>query len=243
MAKQPNPTLDQVREANDVTALAQVNTTPMSIIAAMAERGSDPAQIEKMMDLQERWERNRAAEEFADALAEFQSMCPSIHKGRSGAHGAKFAGFDDIMAAIRPVLARCRLSVSFDTESTDGKSISCTCIVKRGIHEHRTKFTCPVATDLKANASQQYGSALSYVKRYAMCAALNIVVTDEDTDAGDLGGEPITQEQVKQLHDLLVQTESDTALFLEWAKVEQLADITQGAHYTKCLNAVKGKVK
>lgn len=256
--KTVNPSFAEISRANDdpPTALMEAPrpqdapptsidaTTPMSIIASALAAGKvDTDQLSKLMDLQERWERNRAAESFAQALAKFQSKCPPIHKGRSGAHGAKFAGFDDIMAMIRPVLAECGLSVSFDTESTDGKSIAATCIVKHGIHEHRTKFVCPVATDLKANASQQYGSALSYVKRYSMCAALNIVVTDEDVDAGNLDAEPITDEQRAELFRLLTETKSDTTKFMAWLGVEQLADITQGKQYDKALAAVRAKMK
>ena len=220
--------------------------TPMDIIADMVRRGAEPDQLAKLMDLQERYERNLAASDFASALAKFQSKCPQIHKGRRGAHDATFASYDDIMHVIRPLLAECGLSISFDTEYTDGKSITATCIVKHGIHEHRTKFTCPTPTDMKANASQQYGAALSYVKRYALCAALNLVVTNEDTDGNQIDNTPITPEQAIQVGDCIEAKKVNLPAFMEWVTVVakcEVADIDQipARVFDKVWDALKRK--
>ena len=237
---QTNMTVTEMRKINEEPPEPM---TPMTLIQAAVQKGGDITQLEKLMDLQERYERNQAAASFASALAEFQGKCPPIHKGRSGAHGAKFAGFDDIMATIKPFLAACGLSVSFDTEHTDDNRINCTCIIKHGIHEHRTKFTCPVATDLKANSSQKYGSALSYVKRYSLSAALNLVTTDEDVDAQDQGADFITQDQVAELHALLTQTGSNIPAFFAWMGVDEIGTITQGKQFNAAIAAVRKKVK
>jgi hypothetical protein len=42
---------------------------------------------------------------------------------------------------------------------------------------------------MRVNETQKFGAALSYAKRYALQGALNIVVTDEDTDACEPHGE------------------------------------------------------
>lgn len=210
----------------------QVEPTPMSIIAQMVQTGGDPAQLEKMMDLQERWQRNSAAAAFAQALAKFQSICPPIHKGRR-ADRFSFAGLDDIMAVIRPILAQCGLSVSFDVEhQAESNTINICCITKCGIHEHRTRLACPVPKELKVNSTQQYGAAMSYAKRYALCAALNIVVTDEDVDASNVTSDFITADQVKELHDLLTQTNSNVGAFLQWIGVEELAALPASKYAT-----------
>lgn len=204
---------------------ATAEPTPMSIIAQMVQGGADTTALQNMMDMQERWERNQAAKAFADALAKFQRNCPPVHKGRR-ADRFNFAGFDDIMSVIRPILSDCGLSISFDIEhNAESNTINIICIVKHGIHEHRTRLACPVPKELKVNSTQQYGAAMSYAKRYALCAALNIVVTDEDVDAANLTGDFITPDQVKEINDLLTETQSNAVAFLQWLGADELATI------------------
>lgn len=154
---------------------------PMDLLSMAVERGTDPAQLEKLTELYERWQRNQAAQAFADALASFQRDCPQIHKSRKADRFA-YASYDDIMHQVQPVLADCGLSVSFDMEQTQANMMTCTVIVKGGVHEQRTKLTVPIPDSIKVSSTQQYGAAVSYVKRYALCAALNIVVTNEDRE-------------------------------------------------------------
>lgn len=176
--------------------------TPMDIIARVASE-ADPDKMAKLMELQERWERSRAEAELAGALTRFQAECPPIHKGRK-ADRFSFAGFDDIIATIRPLLARFGLSVSFDTEHAEAGAMKATCIVRKGIASHRTTMSVPVPVELRVNKTQQFGAALSYVKRYTLCSALNIVVTDEDVDAENLHSEAfITEQQAKTLANLI----------------------------------------
>lgn len=197
---------------------------PMAIIAAGLESGTlQPEQLSKLMDLQERWERNAAASAFGDALAAFQRDCPPIVKERR-ADRYYFAGLDDIMAKIRPVLGRHGLSVTFDTEHNDGGNLTVVCIVRHGIHEQRSRHTMPVPKELKVNSAQQYGAALSYAKRYALCAALNIVVTDEDNDAAT-PTEYITPEQAVQIEEMLDAYNVNRPAFFTWIGVPSVAEI------------------
>jgi len=227
--------------------------TPMDIIADMVRRGAEPDQLAKLMDLQERYERNRAASAFADALAKFQSKCPQIHKGRRG-DKANYASFDDIMHVIRPLLAECGLSISFDLDYIDEKRIDITTIVRHGIHENRTKSWCPVPANIIAkatgagilNASQLNGSARSYAKRYAIVEALNIVVTDEDTDGNMPDNTPITREQAIQVNDCIEAKKVDQAAFLQWVTVlakTEVAEVDQipAAVFPKVWDMLKRK--
>lgn len=202
-------------------------TTPLAIIATAIERGVPAAELAQLMDLQERYERNQAAAAFGAAVARFQSLCPIVHKSRntkeSGNFGYAFASYDDVMRAAGPALKECGLALNFSSEHVDS-GIKVTCRVRHGMHYEDHTLTVPVPS-MKVNDTQRYGAALSYAKRYALCAALNIVVSDEDTDAANLDSEPIRESQLKQLRDLLMATNSDGARFLKWAKVERLEDL------------------
>lgn len=216
-------------EANAVTIREPEN--PMALMQIAIERGTDPDQLEKLMGLQERWERNQAAKAFGQAMADFQSQCPAITKTRGvNLTGGKrndylYASLDDIMRKIQPVLSSVGLSVSFSAAMTEGGQLSAVCRVRCGTHVEETSITLPVPSQMRVNDTQKMGAAMSYAKRYALTAALNIVVTDEDTDAGGMM-ETITEAQRIQLDDMLSGlSEERRPRFLAVYGVDSLANL------------------
>jgi hypothetical protein len=210
------------------TALAQQTpaTNPLAILAAAVERGADPEQLDKLLGLQERYERNEAAKAFSDALAEFQRLCPPVVKSReAGAGNFKYAyaGYEDVWKVAGPYLADLGISVSFSTDQQD-KGILGTIFVRKGIHEVSRTMYLPLP-GMRVNDSQQYGAAVKYVKRYLLEAALNIVTQGEPDDDAQCCYERITEEQAVKLREWLIEKNVNLPRFLEWAGVESLGDM------------------
>lgn len=214
--------------------------TPMALIAAAIEKGYAPDQLSALMDLQERHERNEAARQFAEALTRFQSRCPRIAKDRtagSGAYSYQFASYDDVMAGISGLLAECGLCLSFST-TTHEKGLRVTLTIRCGTHTQDNTLDVSIP-EMKVNDTQKYGAALSYAKRYALCAALNIVVTDEDNDAAGMS-ETITEEQCVRIQEWIAQKNVNAKKFLEWLGVESLSEIP-ASKYSMAIDALKRK--
>jgi hypothetical protein len=93
---------------------------------------------------------------------------------------------------------------------------------------------------MRVNDTQRFGAALRYAQRYALCGALNIVVTDEDVDAGNLTVNTITEEQVIQIEDWILSTDSDRAKFLKAFSIEKLSDLP-AAKFQNAIDAFKKK--
>lgn len=229
--------------------VVQQPLTPLAMMQQAMASGLDAEQIGKWMELQERFENRRAAEVFGEALSKFQKICPTVFKGRKtkakeGSDFAyNFAGFDDVMREVSPALAECGISIGFDTDHNLEKGIlSVTCRIRVGSHFEDRKFACPVASTLKVSEAQKFGSALSYAKRYCLCAALNIVTTDHEDDDGQGTFAYITQEQVGQLNELLEQTNSDLARFLAWAQIDKLSDM-QADVFPKAMDILRRKAR
>lgn len=224
--------------------LARVEPTPRELIQLGMEKGLTPEQLAVLVDLEERLANRKAAADFADAIAEFQRRKPIIYKGREvKAMGYSFAGYDDIMRQIQPLLSECGLSVGFSFEMADGCLVS-TCHITHGTH---TKDYClPVAIPkgVRVNDAQQSGIAIAYAKRYALCGALNLVVSDEDTDANGMG-ETITEEQaitLGEMFEAFPNPGEERARFLDvWAKVETIADLP-ASRYDMAVSAIKKKL-
>ena len=229
-------------------ALATVPDNPMVLIQQAIESGLDAGHIEKLMDLQERWERNQAQKGFSAALAEFQRTCPPIKKGRKidmgRGDGPMYASLDDIMKVISPILADCGLSVAFSATVNDAGSIVADCIVHYQLHAERSSVTLPVPSNMRVNDTQKMGAALSYAKRYALCAALNIVVTDEDDDAyGQI--ETLDEEQAAEIDRMLVESGADVPKFKRWAGIRDggtIADMPVGK-YEQAVKLLRDKLK
>lgn len=188
---------------------------PLAMLQSLIERGADPERLEKMIALVERWEMNRAREAFGNALTGFQSDCPAILKdrtatvrGQGGEWQYRYESYDDLMAVVQPLLSRHRLAVDFSGVDAEGPGetglIRLVVRLRVGMYYEDKHYQFPVPKGLRVNDSQAYGQALSYAKRYALRAALNIVVTDKagDNDAATLY-ETVTGEQAKYLDGLI----------------------------------------
>lgn len=219
--------------------LARHEPTPMELMQSFIEKGGDPKDLTVMVDLKERIDRNNAAEAYAEAVAEFQSRCPPIHKGREvRAMGYSFASFDDIMRVVQPILRDCGLSVAFSTKMIDGM-IEATCTVRHGIHSEPHTVTLPLPGGMKVNDTQKAGAALSYAKRYSLCGALNIVVTDDDTDAA--GMETVSEAEADTLDNMIRESGANRKKFLDWAGVEKLSEFP-ASKYQRGLDMLRKKL-
>lgn len=196
---------------------------PLALVERAIEKGMDPNAI---LDFIERVKKTEAAEKFAVALAKFQAECPQILKERmvktrDGGKLYNFASFDDIMKAIGPLLKECGIAVTFSVAPTmTGNLLVGTCFVRVGSHCVETTLPIPIAKGINTNDAQNFGGTMTYLKRYLLCAALNIVVTDElekDTD----GVLFVNEEQVAMIKDLLKSCENagNAVNFDRWLNV------------------------
>ena len=113
------------------------------------------------------------------ALAAFQQEVPTIHKGTQG-YGYSYADLPAIFDIINPLLKKHGLGF---TQLICGQS------VKTIVFHAESGETIECATDIPTNVHlkgmndfQVLGSAITYIRRYALSAALGLV-TDKDTDA------------------------------------------------------------
>jgi hypothetical protein len=165
---------------------------------AMFDPGVDAQKAKVMADLMNGQEDRLLLTEFNSSLNSAIMDMPVITKAGIITIPAKgdapertqgrFARFEDIDRVVRPILERHNLSIRFDIDdSQNGK------VLVRPIIGHRNGQTwtgsamgAPLDTSGAKNNVQGAGSTVSYLKRYTMCAALNIITEGTDDD-GSLG--------------------------------------------------------
>ena len=114
------------------------------------------------------------------ALASFQQEVPTIHKGTKG-YGYSYADLPTIFEVINPLLKKHSLGF---TQLIEGQSIKT--ILFHTESEGRIESITDIPQDVNLKGMNQYqvlGSAITYIRRYALSSMLGLV-TDKDTDAG-----------------------------------------------------------
>ena len=197
------------------TAVAETAVgTPAELLKLAVEGNADVEKLEKLMDLQERWEANQARKAFFDALAQFQTVCPDVER-TDKAHSNKYAKLERIIAAIKEPLRDCGLTHRYEMANEDGE-LAVTCIVTHTAgHSERSTMRAPYDTSGSKNAVQARSSTMTYLQRYTLCGALGIVTVDEDND----GGKPVdvvSKEQAKELRELVKVSKTDEAQFFAY---------------------------
>jgi len=127
---------------------------------------------------------------WAAAFVAAQAEMPEIPKARratirtrdGGQYAYSYADLPAILAAVSPVLAKHGLGVAQSVEIVDGGVAVRTRIYHVGGHvEELGPLVLPAGEDARA-----VGSAITYARRYSLCAALGISA-DEDDDAATAG--------------------------------------------------------
>lgn len=198
--------------------------TPMEMLSRALDRGADLTVLEKLMDLQERYEKNEARKAFDDAVASAKAQIKPVVKNRTG-NNSKYADLSAYAKEVDPILAKFGLSYRYRSRQDDAIYITCILSHREGHCEETTLAGGADATGSK-NAIQAIGSTVEYLKRYTLTLALGLSAAEADDDGQAAGGdEPITDEQRDELQALLESTGSDAAKFCEYIKVDALSDI------------------
>ena len=183
-----------VVEDNQGASLPVMAQPHMRLIEIALEKGTDITQLEKLMDLQERYEANQARKEFAAAMSKFQSMLPVIEKNgvvdytsAKGRTCYDYAKIEDIAHAIKPALKETGLSYRF-TQTQNQGWITVTCIITHSSgHSEISELTSQPDISGGKDPLKAIASANSYLRRYTLTGNLGIVAGGEDDDAGAAG--------------------------------------------------------
>lgn len=222
--------------------------TPMAMIQLAVESNADPERLEKLMDLQERWEAGNARKAFFQAMADFQSQCPAIPKDgevkdRSGKLMYKFAKLETVLATVREVEQACGFRHRWDQVDLDNGGVKVTCHVTHiEGHAEETSVTIPPAKGINTNAAQDRGIIIKYGKRYSLLNAYGLEPDEGDTDGRIPGGDTVTPEQAVAIDSALAELDDVTvAKFYKWAGCETAADLP-AAKYQDAMRSLRKKV-
>lgn len=261
---------------------------PKNMLAVIAAAAANPAcdvgKMQALLDMQEKLEQKQAQREFTQDFIALQAELPSISRdgkieivakdenGRRPTTGGRvqqstpYATFNNIMRTIKPLLNKHNFTLSFATEPAGDRIMVKGFLRHVSTHEQTTSFPLPAETSGSKNNVQGWGSSMSYGKRYATIALLNIVShapEDADRDGGsapsgakkaakgaseealeviDEGEPKITEEQHDKLVDALEACGATRAAFCAAWKIAKVADLPASG-YDRAMKACDDKMK
>ena len=219
------------------------------LVALASREDINPEKLEKLLDLQERYELKQQEREFLTAMAKFQGECPTIvrrkkvdFKSKTGSSTKyDYAPLDEIVETIRPFLSKNGLSYYFDTK-LEGNfiTIETTVCHSGGFKKSFNYQSDSLHDDARMNSSQRRKSALTYAKRAGLENAFGLVTAGEDDDARRAIDKPINEDQLKEIVKLVRLTSTDEQKFLSYLKVDDIEELSfKGAE--KAINTLKQK--
>ena len=180
-----------------MTEVTKIETGQNAVAAAdpmvaMIERvvmspNADLDKLERMLAMKERIDAQNARVAFASALAAARAEIPPIvkdatvdftsQKGRTHYKHETLAG---IAKVIDPILSKHGLSYRFRTEQGQG-GVRVTCIIAHAAgHNEETSLACAPDGSGSKNPFQAVGSAVTYLQRYTLKAALGLSAEVDD---------------------------------------------------------------
>ena len=234
------------KEQSTVALQAVEADAYLSLIERVArDPNADISKLEKMIDLQERVMNRNAEQAFNSAYAQMQSEMPVITERGEIKVGndvrSKYGLLEDINEAIKPVLQKYGFGISFRINQSEGRIKVTAILSHRDGHSEKTEFETSSDTSGSKNAVQAQGSAVSYGKRYTLCALLNISTRGEDDD-GQSFTQVIPLDAAVQIDELITSSGASKQKFLEHMKVESVRDIRSG-DYLKAITALNSYKK
>lgn len=221
------------RKEPDAVPIAQ---SEASAFISMIERAArDPAvdmdKLERLLAMRERQEKRLAEQAFAEAMTAAQAeMRPVAADANNPQTRSRYASYMALDRAMRPVYTRHNFALSFtvdQAQQADHILVVCTVMHAGG---YSRIYSVPMPVDGKGakggdvmTKTHAVGAAMTYGQRYLLKMIFNIAVGD-DTDGNAPQG-VISDEQLKVLRGLITETKADIDKFLQWAKVESLADL------------------
>lgn len=209
------------QEQKQSTQVAQVN--PMQLVSLAVEQGADIEKLSKLMDLQERWEKNQAKKAFDEAMNEFQSRMPVVPKrghvdytSAKGRTSYDHGRIEDAFALASPILKDVGLSFRFKQQSSNGL-VTVTCIISHKLgHYEENSMSAPVDTSGNKDAIKGMASTNSYLRRYTFTGGFGIIFAGEDDEILMQQSQPVIIDAEAVIIDLVRKQGKDDKQLFDW---------------------------
>lgn len=163
------------------------------ILKAIAKGQLDT--VERLLVMRRELKAESAKEQYVNALARFQKICPTIPKtkivrnkeSKGGGVRYRYAPLDVIIAHVHEPLAECGFSYMIKGEQDEKQFTAIVEGYHVAGHSEVSRFSVPIEKSDYMSSPQSVASAQTFAKRQAFCNLFGIVTTDTDDDGSGAG--------------------------------------------------------
>lgn len=171
-----------------------LSLSPQELLAKAIGKG-DINTVERLLQMRRELQAEAAKQQYMQALARFQRICPVIPKTKlvrfetkkGGIVNYRYAPLDVIIAYSHKPLADCDFSYMIKGEQDKEQFTAIVEGYHVGGHCETSRFSVPIVLTEYMSAPQSVASAQMFAKRQAFCNLWGIVTTDTDDDARSAG--------------------------------------------------------
>jgi len=209
--------------------------SPAEMILSAVQAGTDLDKLEKLLDIQLRWEANEAKKAYHQAMTAFKADPPEIlkdkHVGYTSTKTGQTTEYDhaslaNVTGQINKGLSKYGLSTAWITNQGEG-GVSVTCRITHSLG-HSEETTLAAAPDNSGNKNpiQALGSTVTYLMRYTLLA-LTGLATKNGTDDDGNGGPTvvISEKQLNTITDYLDNLGADKPKFCKHFGIDEVKDL------------------
>lgn len=212
----PVPAVQQPR-AMTVSAAA----TPADLVRYALESGADLDRLERLMELQLKWEANQARKAFVEAMSEFKLHPPTIYKDKhvefrtdKGITAYDHATIGNVVEKVVAALAEHGFSHRWIPHRSEGGMISITCVITHKLgHSEETTLEAGLDQSGGKNNIQAMISTKSYLERHSLLAATGLATKDTPDDDGRGADEPPPVQQHQPARATAKSTPADRPMY------------------------------
>ncbi len=221
----------------NTTAVASPDESPLDRLARMLQSNVTPEQMDKFLDVQQKWEREQARRDYVTAMTGFKAALAGVKIVKR-----KRVSFNDVsykhetlaqvvQAVVGPMSAN-GLSHQWTVEQPpeQGSPIVVSCVLthQNGHSERVTLHGLPDDSG-KKNKLQQVRSTVTYLQRATLLLITGLAAEGEDDDGhgGNPDGPPgmLSVAQAETITKLIAESKADQAAFLKWVDAPSIAEI------------------
>jgi hypothetical protein len=228
--------------------------TPVDLLRIAVTQGADIDKLEKLMALQERWEKNEARKAFVAAMNKFKANPPVISKNKhvhfetsKGPNDYDHATLDHVCDVVTKGLSAVGITHAWKVKQ-DKDVISVTCVLTHelGHSEEYTLSGLPDNTGSK-NAIQAIASACTYLQRYTLLMGTGQAPKGADNDghgAGQSAVDPAKlEEYCRQLTEVETLADLKTVFARAYGEAQTLNDRKAMASYIQAKDKRKKEIE
>ncbi len=242
------------KEATELPAHMKPEATqlsPIQMAYQLIHSGHDLASVKEMIAFGKELEADAAEKAFNEAMAAAQNDMGVVATNMANTQTkSRYADYAQLDKALRPIYTKHGFALSFN--DGDGAPVDWVRIV---CHVTNSGHTRTYHKDMPADGkgargndvmtkTHAVGAAQSYAMRYLLRMIFNVAVGEGDTD-GNIPGEPITEQQVLDLNDLIdsvverigAKRPGYVETFLKFMRVDRIEDIA-ARDYQKAVTAI-----